>query len=89
MRSQTVPLFWRAYARLPKDVRRRAAKAYRLWLAQADAPSLQFKRVSNRQPVYSVRVSESYRVLGLFHGDTVTWFWIGSHDEYERWLKGM
>jgi hypothetical protein len=28
-----------------------------------------------------------YRALGLLKGDTVTWFWIGTHDEYERLLK--
>jgi len=24
--------------------------------------------------------------LGVLNGDTVTWFWIGGHDEYARWL---
>jgi len=24
--------------------------------------------------------------LDLLKGDTVTWFWIGTHDEYERLL---
>jgi len=25
--------------------------------------------------------------LGILEGDTVTWFWIGSHDEYERFIS--
>ena len=24
--------------------------------------------------------------VGIFEGDTVTWFWIGDHDEYERFF---
>ena len=49
-------------------------------------PSLGFKRVSQRSPVYSVRVSIDYRALGVMdHGDIV-WFWIGAHHEYDRLL---
>jgi len=32
-------------------------------------------------------VTEDYRVLGLLEGDTVIWYWIGRHEEYERLLK--
>jgi hypothetical protein len=27
------------------------------------------------------------RALGLLKGDTMHWFWIGPHDEYERILR--
>ena len=30
------------------------------------------------------RVTRGYRALGLLEGDTVTWFWIGSHADHER-----
>ena len=48
--------------------------------------SLHFKRVSRKKPLYSARVGLDYRVLGMMDGDTVTWFWIGHHDEYDRLL---
>ena len=48
-----------------------------------------FQTRSNTRPVYSVRIGDDYRALGLLHGDTVTWFWIGTHDEYEQILKRM
>jgi hypothetical protein len=35
----------------------------------------------------SVRIGVGYRALGLLKADTVTWFWIGTHDEYDRLLK--
>ncbi len=27
-----------------------------------------------------------YRALGILEENTVTWFWIGDHDEYERFF---
>lgn len=87
MRSRATPKFWHSYGHLPHSLQQRARKAYRLWRANPGHPSLQFKRVDDQEPIYSVRISDDYRVLGLLEGDTVIWYWIGSHDEYERLLK--
>jgi hypothetical protein len=89
MNSRALPDFWRLYAQLPKDIRRRAAKAYWIWRSYPRSPGLQFKRIGNRRPVYSVRVNDDYRALGLLEENTIYWFWIGPHDEYERIIKGM
>ena len=75
--------------RLPNSVRQQASRAYDLWRADPHHPSLQFKRVSRRQPVYSVRVGMAYRALGLWEGDTITWFWIGPHAEYDKFLARL
>ncbi len=87
MKSRATPKFWKCYARLPRRVQRHARKAYQLWKANPDHPSLHFKRVDEEDPIYSARVTEDYRVLGLLEGDTVIWYWIGRHDEYERLLR--
>jgi len=87
MKSQALPQFWKLYNQLPKDVRSQMGKVYQLWQQNPSLPALRFKRVSNTRPVYSIRIGGNYRALGLLHGDTVTWFWVGSHDEYERLLK--
>ncbi|NCQ26819.1 MAG: hypothetical protein GW802_05165 [Armatimonadetes bacterium] len=87
MSSQALPQFWKLYRRLPAEIRRRAGDAYRRWRRDPHAPGLRFKRVGKTRPVYAVRIGDQYRALGLLRGDTVTWFWIGSHDEYERLLK--
>jgi len=52
-----------------------------------DHPSLRFKRVDDEEPIYSARVSDDYRVLGVLEKDTMIWYWIGNHAEYERLLK--
>ena len=86
MKSRTIPNFWKLFRNLPPDVRRRAYKAYRLWRANPFAGSLRFKRVSQREPIYSIRIGRGYRVLGLLEGDTIYWYFIGNHDDYKREL---
>lgn len=87
MKSRATPKFWKYYLRLPRRVQRQARKAYQLWRANPGHPGLHFKRVDEEDPIYSARVTEDYRVLGLLEGDTVIWYWIGRHDEYERLLR--
>ena len=87
MKSQTTKSFWKHYWALPPAVRRRARKAYELWRDNPAHPRLFFKRVKEDQSVYLVRIGLGYRALGLLKADTITWFWIGTHDEYDRLLK--
>lgn len=89
MKSGTTKSFRTCLGDLPASVQEQAAKAYALWQENLYHPSLQFKRVSQRQPIYSVCISISYRVLGLLESDQVYWYWIGAHDEYDDLLKRM
>ncbi len=75
--------------RLPASVRQQASRAYTLWRGDPHHPSLQFKRVSTQQPNYSARVGLGYRALALWEGDTITWFWIGLHAEYDALLARL
>jgi hypothetical protein len=70
--SRGTPRFWAAYRELPSEAREAARKAYRLFRENARHPSLRFKRVHLREPVYSVRVTLGYRALGLLEDDTMT-----------------
>jgi len=87
MKSQATSKFWKLYGRLPRSVQQRARKAYQMWKDNPRHPSLHFKRVDDEESIYSARVSDDHRVLGVLEGDTMIWYWIGSHDEYERLLK--
>ena len=89
MNSRATPRFWAAYQELPPEVKAAAQKAYRLFRENPNHPGLQFKKVHDREPVYSVRVTVAYRAVGLLENDEVTWFWIGNHAEYDRLLKKM
>ena len=86
MKSATLPSFWTAYRALEKAVKRRTKKAYSLWAQNPFHPSLHFKCVNQEENVWSVRITRGYRAVGIFEGDTITWFWVGNHDEYERFF---
>jgi hypothetical protein len=83
MNSFTEPRFWKGYWALPVSVQRIARKQYRLWLDNPHHPSLRFKKVGR---YWSARVNDDFRALAVMDGDTVTWFWIGSHDDYDQLL---
>jgi hypothetical protein len=87
MKSHTTPRFWKCYERLRGEVQQQADLAYELWRNNPFHPSLQFKRVDPQAPIYSVRVGRGYRALGWLERDTVTWYWIGDHDEYDRLIR--
>lgn len=89
MRSSVTTTFRKQLRQLPTFVQEQAAKAYALWREDPYHNSLQFKRVSQRQPIYSARISSNYRVLGLLESEHIYWFWIGAHDEYDQLLKRL
>ncbi len=89
MKSSVTKAFRKKLEELPASVQAKATKAYTLWRAEPYHNSLQFKRVSQRQPIYSARVSLDYRVLGLLEGDHIYWFWIGAHTEYDELLRRL
>jgi hypothetical protein len=84
MKSQVTEDFLTCFSRLPKAVRSQARKAYRLWRQNHTHPSLHFKRIHSQEMLYSVRISLGWRALGLLDGETMTWFWIGSHADYDK-----
>jgi hypothetical protein len=88
VKSHTTRKFWRLFDDLPADVQEHARRSYAQFAIDPSHPSLNFKRVDRNDPIYSVRIGIHFRALGLLEGDTVTWFWIGIHNDYERVLKG-
>ena len=84
MKSVTTDRFRKAFARLPKSIQERARLSYHLWKLNNNHPGLHFKQIHTQQPIYSVRVGLSYRALGIIENDTIIWFWIGSHQDYNK-----
>lgn len=89
MKSRTTRQFRDALAALPESLRRQADNAYKLFQADPSHPSLHFKKVHDTLNVYSVRISLGYRAVGALKDDTVIWFWIGSHADYDLLLKQL
>ncbi len=36
-----------------------------------------------------MKVGIGWRVLGTVEGDCITWFWIGSHNDYDKLLRQL
>jgi len=87
MKSATLPSFWSAYERLDENTKRGARKAYRLFDENPYHPSLRFECINREENLWSVRITRGYRAVGIFEGDTVTWFWVGRHDAYEHFFS--
>jgi len=87
VKSATLPSFWKAYKSLDRQIKTRARKAFRLWAKNPFHPSLHFKCINTEESIWSVRITLGYRALGVLESDTVTWFWIGGHDGYDRFFS--
>jgi len=89
VKSQTTARYRALFNAAPAGIQEKIRAAYQLWSQNPAHPSLRFKKVHATQPIYSVRVDLDWRALGLVEGDTVVWFWVGPHGEYERLLKAL
>jgi hypothetical protein len=90
VKSRTRKSFWRDFEQLPKPVRDRAKAMYRQFVQDSTHPGLQFKQVHSSLPIWSVRITGSYRAVGVRTApDTVVWFFIGTHAEYDRLLASL
>ena len=80
----------RDFERLPRDVQERARGAYRRFKADPSLPGLQFKRLRSKLPLWSVRISDSYRAVGVRKSDDeIIWFFIGTHADYDKLLANL
>ena len=89
IRSKTTERFRKCFDNLPSQVQRQARAVYQRFKENPQHPSLRFKSVHSSQPIYSVRVSRQYRALSVKDGDTLIWFWIGDHEDYDELLKQL
>jgi len=87
--SRTTERFRSQLTALPKAVQDKATAAYALWSANPDHPSPRFKKVHTTLPIHSVRIDRVWRAAGILDGDSVVWFWIGSHASYETLLRSL
>lgn len=86
MNSIVTEDFLACFASLPEEVREQARRAYRTWRANPKHPGLRFKPIQGHEGLYSVRINIGWRALGRLEGDTVTWFWIGSHADSDKFI---
>ena len=81
MSHQASKRFWQRFKELTPELQQLARDNYELLRIDSKHPSLHFKRVKS---YWSVRVGASHRALGVDSSNGILWFWIGTHDEYDR-----
>ena len=89
MKSVTTSKFRKSFNQLPDPIKSKATDTYALWLKNPRHPSLHFKKIKGSKYAYSVRIDLNYRAIGALKGDTMIWFWIGSHEKYEEMIRTL
>ena len=89
LRPETTEAFRRQFTVAPATVQTKIRAAYALWSENPNHPSLRFKKVHDKLPIYSARVDLNWRAVGVMKQDTVVWFFVGPHAEYERLLGSL
>jgi hypothetical protein len=87
VKSSALPEFWDSLANLRPQVQKTARKNFKLWQANPSLKSLGFKKV--KPDLWSVRAGSGFRALATFEDGRYLWFWIGTHDEYERLIRNL
>lgn len=82
MIGRTHPRFWKSFHALPLPIQKLAREKYALWKQDAHHPSLKFEE--RRNGICVVRIGDHYRALGVREGNVIAWFWIGAHEDYNR-----
>ena len=89
MNSRTTRGYRELFAKLPGHIQQQVREAYRLFRENSAHPGLHFKKVHDDPPTFSARVGISYRAVGVLDGDTIVWYWIGSHADYDKLLDQL
>jgi hypothetical protein len=58
VKSRARPSFWRAYGALEPRVKEAAQRAYQVFSANPNHPSLRFKKLQGYENVWSVRIND-------------------------------
>ena len=81
--------FRETFRLLPDHIQRKARESYRLFKQNPYHKSLHYKQVHPIKPIYSVRVGLGYRAVGIKRDQHMLWFWIGSHEEYNKLIAQL
>jgi len=86
VRNRRTREFRKRFDRLPADVQEQAKASYRLFKKNPYYPSLHFECIDREESIWSTRIGLHYRAVGTKDGDTIYWFFIGSHEDYNHLL---
>ncbi|MEH1836554.1 MAG: hypothetical protein V7L29_32025 [Nostoc sp.] len=77
------------FADLPEQIQEQTHKANQQFKQDLSYPSLRFKKVHAELSSILHELTKTYRAVGQLDEDTVIWFWVGSHAEYNILLEQL
>jgi len=89
VKSYLTVKFIKCFKALPERIRKLARKNYKIWKINHLHPSLNFREIKVGTAIYSIRVGIGWRALGILENDNIIWFWIGSHEEYNKLIDKL
>jgi hypothetical protein len=84
--SYLTPKFKKLFEKLPKEAQDKVASNYKLW--RADPSSVDFRTLKSNKKIWRVSAGLYWRALGRDEGDSIVWYWVGSHNDYDNLIKG-
>lgn len=65
MESRTTERFRKSFDILPTKIKKDAKKVFQTWKSNHYHESLKFKKIHEKEHIYSVRIGLSHRALGI------------------------
>lgn len=88
MRSKRTRTFKVLFDALPDQIKKNGRKQYDFFCENQSHPSLRTKLVGStrnkKYKIYEVTVGMGYRATYFRDGDVYVWFWIGTHDSFDK-----
>ena len=79
MTSHALYAFWKCYEQLPKHIQHLADKNFALFKKIHDIP-----RLPQERRCYAAEIGRNYRALARERRGHYYWFWIGTHEDYNK-----
>jgi hypothetical protein len=76
-------------AALPAQIQKQARAAYLLWQDNPNHPGLRFKKIHAKEEIWSARITDDYRAVGIKKSERMIWFWIGSHADFDKLARKL
>jgi hypothetical protein len=84
--SHITTQFRKCFAKLPLAKQKQARSHYKLWKADPFNATTHFEHKFGN--LWSAEVGRTHRALGqMMEKNVMVWFWIGSHEEYNKLLN--
>jgi len=92
IRSLKTPSFNKAFEAMPKEIQDMACETFLKWRERPDSIKIKSLAAMSHE-VYSAEINYRYRALGVRAKDkngvtTYVWFWVGSHESYNKLVSG-